>query len=271
MGEKLEKGVANNIHSQIPIKKEFSKLIKEYTEIVKKMYNLSKSKKTTSNIIRENYIIFSEKYNEVFTPSSKLIHQLAFDRYVEFIGYYKINDKRKSIDSSNYKIQDFALQNEFSDNLWFGETKNEIQITFNNLVNQLNILKSIESNINKILFDIEYFITKDLLSNELETCKVLLKINIRAAGSLAGVILEKSLSDILQKHNVKNINKNSTINQLNDLLKQNHLIDDNMHKKITYLSGIRNCCTHQKEKEPTKEEVDELINETDSIFFKIDK
>ena len=50
------------------------------------------------------------------------------------------------------------------------------------------------------------------------------------------------------------------LSDYNDLLKENDVYDVSMWRKILYLSDVRNKCDHDKGKEPTKEEVKDLID-----------
>jgi len=82
---------------------------------------------------------------------------------------------------------------------------------------------------------------------------------LRAAGALAGVTLESHLSRISINHNVKVSKKNPTISDLNDELKNNGIYDVPDWRFIQRLGDIRNLCVHSKDRDPTKDEVDELI------------
>jgi hypothetical protein len=86
----------------------------------------------------------------------------------------------------------------------------------------------------------------------------LIKISCRAAGALAGVLLEGHLQRLADAHRIIT-KKNPTIGDLNDPLKKNGVYDDIAWKKIQFLGGIRNRCSHKKDAEPTAEQVSELI------------
>ena len=47
--------------------------------------------------------------------------------------------------------------------------------------------------------------------------------------------------------------------KMNNLLKSSEIYDLTTWKKVEYLGSIRNLCSHKKEREPKKEEVEELI------------
>ena len=83
----------------------------------------------------------------------------------------------------------------------------------------------------------------------------------RAAGSIAGVVLEKHLRDVCGNHNLKASKKKPTMVDYQDLLKNNNIIDTPTWRHLQFLADIRNKCAHPGE-EPTKDEVLSLINGT---------
>lgn len=97
----------------------------------------------------------------------------------------------------------------------------------------------------------------------------MLKINVRAAGSLAGVVLENHLQRVMQNHHVTVSKKNPTISEMNNLLKSNEIYDLPTWKKVEYLGSIRNLCSHKKEREPKKQEVEELIAGVNKVIKEV--
>ena len=77
---------------------------------------------------------------------------------------------------------------------------------------------------------------------------------------MAGVVLEKHLGQVIENHNLKQNKRNPSINDLNDVLKDGSVLDVPSWRQIQRLTDIRNYCSHNKEREPTKDEVGELIN-----------
>jgi predicted transcriptional regulator len=88
----------------------------------------------------------------------------------------------------------------------------------------------------------------------------------RAAGTIAGVVLEKHLSQVMHSHNLSLRKKHPTINDYNELLKSNQVLDIPTWRYIQRLGDLRNMCTHDKGREPINEEVTELINGVDKII-----
>ena len=88
---------------------------------------------------------------------------------------------------------------------------------------------------------------------------------LRASGAICGVVLEKHFAKVCDNHNITIKKKNPTIADYNDNLKD--VIYDTIEwRRIQRLGDIRNLCDHNKDRTPTKEEVDELILGTDRII-----
>ena len=99
----------------------------------------------------------------------------------------------------------------------------------------------------------------DLFDNELDAAEDLNKKGYsRGAGAIAGVVLERHLETVCQNHKV-NIPKNPTISKLYELLKSADVIDIPTWRFIQHLGDLRNLCDHNKDKNPTDEQVNELL------------
>ena len=131
---------------------------------------------------------------------------------------------------------------------------------------QLQILDSAKLRFDSSLFEIKQLIQADLFDSELEVSRELLKQGfIRAAGVVSGVILEQHLRQVCENHNLQINAKNPSINDYNESLKTGEVLDIPSWRFIQRLSDIRNLCSHNKDREPTKEEVHDLINGVDKI------
>lgn len=211
----------------------------------------------------ENGLCFCMGYQSWYSESLVVIKQLLPDRLDDFKSYYEVPSHRKKITSQNYQIKDYldALENpEFFDLDSF-EEKNAIP----KFQQQLNILKAVQARFESSLFDIQQLVQADLFDDELAAAKMLNKNKfVRAAGAIAGVVLEKHLDQVLKNHNL--ICKKDTISPLNDALKAGNVYDIPTFRKIQHLGDIRNLCDHNSKREPTQEEVEEMINGVDSII-----
>jgi hypothetical protein len=188
----------------------------------------------------------------------KAVASLAPDRHAEFRSYYEVDPKRKSLGYGTYVIQDYLkgvapgsyqLQN--------FDTRAEVIKCF---LNQLTILNAIKGRVDSVLANIEGELYAELQDNEVASARQLMKISPRAAGALIGVVIEGHLQKVAVAHGLKIAKKNPTIADLNDPLKAASVIDTPAWRKISFLADLRNLCSHKKDVEPTKEQVEELIH-----------
>jgi hypothetical protein len=73
------------------------------------------------------------------------------------------------------------------------------------------------------------------------------------------------LSQVCQNHNVATKKQHPTISDFNDILKNSAVIDVPQWRQIQRLGDIRNLCDHNKHRDPTKEEVAELIDGVEKL------
>lgn len=125
---------------------------------------------------------------------------------------------------------------------------------------QLNILKSTQNRFSSSLFDIKTLVMADVFDSEIDSARTLLHHKYyRAAGAIAGVVLEKHLSSVSISHTAPLKKKTTTISDLNDHLKDRGIIDVPQWRFIQHLGDIRNLCSHNKQ-EPTKDQVQDLLD-----------
>lgn len=130
--------------------------------------------------------------------------------------------------------------------------------------NQLNILKSLERRFESTLFDIKQLVQADLFDSELDAARELVNRGfLRAAGAVSGVVLERHLNQVAENHNIEIRKKNCTIGDFNEILKKEEVLEVPEWRQIQWLGDIRNLCDHNKEREPTLEEVEGLIKGVD--------
>jgi hypothetical protein len=200
---------------------------------------------------------FQYDYQRWYTKALKAIASLAADRYVEFRGYYEVDTKRKSLGYGTYVIQDYlkgVAPNKFSHPDF--DSRAQVLTCF---FNQLTILKAIGERVDSVLGNIEGELYAELQDSEIVVARQLAKVSLRAAGALVGVVIEGHLQKIASAHDVKLAKKDPTIADLNDPLKAASIIDMPAWRKNSFLAELRNLCSHKKDAEPTKEQVEDLI------------
>lgn len=207
---------------------------------------------------------FKEQYQTWYSESKVLIKQLLPDRLEDFIRYYEKPKTRKDITAENYKIEDY-LQG-------LSITRGVREVVGPTAAiplfqQQLEILKSINRRFESSLFDIKQLVQADLFDNELTSARELLNHNfLRAAGAVAGVVLEKHLGNVCASHNLKLSKKNPTISDFNEYLKSSSVLDIPTWRHIQFLGDIRNLCDHNKDVEPTYEQVKDLIDGVEKVI-----
>ena len=231
------------------IKKELNSLKKEWVD----PYDLAQD--------GGDYMEFGILYQRWYSRACKVVEYLAPERLEEFTSYYRVDPKRKHVDITTYVIQDYIQRIVPSESQWDPYYVVRIRIT-----TQVQILDSLSSRIDSVLQDITGHLFADLQDSELTAAVQLKKVNLRAAGAVAGVVLERHLQRATQNHSISIRKKSPTISDLNDPLKQAGVYDLTTWRKIQLLGDIRNTCVHQKGTEPTVEKVDELISGVNSVI-----
>jgi len=126
---------------------------------------------------------------------------------------------------------------------------------------QVLILRAAAERLGSSLFDIQRLVQADVFDSELDSANELAKRGfLRAAGAVAGVVLEKHLGQVCRGHDVEVKKKDPHICDFNDLLKREEVIETPTWRFIQRLGDLRNICDHDKKREPTKDEVVELIS-----------
>uniref|UniRef100_UPI004057817D hypothetical protein n=1 Tax=Candidatus Electronema sp. TaxID=2698783 RepID=UPI004057817D len=215
--------------------------------------------------LKDDPMDLGDKYQVWYSRAYKLVEALAPERLNEFISHYLSDPKRKYIDSNSYTIQDYIKLTDVY-GLSIGD---ETGIVFARLTNQFQIVKSLSSRIDSVLQDVTGHLFAEIQDSELKAAIQLKKISKRAAGALAGVVLERHLQRVAVNHNISISKRNPTISDLNEPLKGASIYDVPMWRKIQYLGDIRNLCSHQKDTEPTDEQVTELIDGVNAVIKNI--
>ncbi len=207
---------------------------------------------------------FNKVYETWYSESLALIRQLLPDRVSNFIDFYEKPKGRKSIDFGNYVIQDYLQGMRVTH---YGDVVVDGTAAVPQYRQQLAILKAVRSRFESSLFEIRQLVQADLFDSEIEAARELLKHRfLRAAGAIAGVVLEKHLRQVCDNHSLKTLKKSPGIADLNELLKSNSVIDIPQWRHMSMLGDIRNICDHNKSADPTTEQVTDLINGTDKIL-----
>ena len=200
---------------------------------------------------------FRDEYQPWYSEAKALVRQLLPDRLSDFTRYYEKPNSRKSITSENYTIGDYLQGITVSRGT---STVVGPHAAIPCFYQQLSLVKSARGRFQSSLFDIRQLAQADLFDSELDAAKELAKNKFtRAAGALAGVVLERHLKEVCDNHDVKLRSKAPQISNLNDALKDANVIDIPQWRSVQHLGDLRNLCAHDKESDPTQDQIEDLL------------
>lgn len=207
---------------------------------------------------------FKREYQIWYSEAYSTIKQLLPDRLPDFVKLYEKPKGRKKLEWGNYVVEDY-LQG-LSVTKWDQTEVVGPRAAITQFYQQVNIVKSLEKRFESTLFDIRQLVQADLFDSELDAARELLKNKfVRAAGAVAGVVLERHLDQVCANHKLAIAKKNPNISDLNDLLKKADVYDTAQWRFIQHLGDLRNLCDHNKKKEPTVDEIGDLIAGVEKI------
>jgi len=238
--------------------KDYTKIKDEIIELVKMgdqiYYSLEGNQKSKCSDLN----FFLTNYETWYTKSLAVVKQITPDRVSDFTILYS-NPKRKEVDFSTYCISD-ALRTLQSTSGAFGPWTARFCV-----LSQVNMLQACVEKFDSKIYDLQTILQADVFDSEIESAKHLLKMGfMRAAGAICGVVLENHFKGVCKNRNISIQKKNPTIADYNDALKD-RAYDTVEWRKIQRLGDIRNLCDHSKDREPTKDEVEELISGTERV------
>jgi len=202
---------------------------------------------------------FNDKYQTWYSEAKALVTQLLPERIADFVRLYEKPKTRKAITYESYTIED-CLQGLTVTQVWGKEKVVGPDAAIPLIQQQVNILKSASQRFESSLFDIRQLVQADLFDSELDAATELSKHKFaRAAGAVAGVVLEKHLAQVCGNHSVAITKTAPHISDLNDALKAANVIDVPQWRFIQHLGDLRNLCDHNKKAKPTEEQVNDLI------------
>jgi hypothetical protein len=205
------------------------------------------------------------EYDTWYSEALRVVKQLIPDRTEDFIKQYK-NEKRKEITFSTYGVSDYLIG--LQRTTGFGaDVIVDRSAAIPKMQVQNSILKSAEKRFESSLFDIQEVLQADLFDSELEAARELAKNGFfRAGGAVAGVVLEKHLGHVCQSHGLKSRKSHPSIADFYELLKKAGVIDTPKWRFIQHLGDLRNLCDHDKDREPTKDDILELVEGVEKVI-----
>jgi hypothetical protein len=223
------------MRTKAAIKEELEALVKEgkavFLQEYAKLYPAQAKKLKLENIEKGQ---INQKYQNWYTRCLGLMRSLRPERAAEFVACYEPDPKRKSVDWETYSIKDYLLGMVVTR----GYQKEKVFEPFGSfqakMQHQLNIVIALLETIDNRIVNARTIIQADLFDTELETAEA-------------------------ESKAIKLPKKNPTIADFNEALKGSDTIDIPTWRHIQRLADIRNLSVHSKERDPTKEEMQNLI------------
>jgi hypothetical protein len=234
---------------------------RQLREALEEAGTAKKSLRKKTKELLDGFPDFKNTYQAWYSEAKALVKQLLPDRLTDFVRHYEKPKPRKDITYANYTIEDY-LQGLNVNRTVMGEKEKIVgpDAAIPQFRQQLAIAESVKARFESSLFDIRRLVQADLFDSELDAAEELAKNKFtRAAGAVAGVVLERHLAQVCGNHNIKVAKQNPTISDLNDTLKGANVIDIPQWRFIQHLADIRNLCDHNKAAEPTIEQVNDLV------------
>lgn len=207
----------------------------------------------------------SEEYQRWYTKALVVVKQLLPDRKDDFVGFYQYSGRF----AKNDLVTSFRIANALTGATVSrgGKVVASLSSCYTYFESQCAILKAAEDRLTSSVHEIQQILQADLFDSEIDAARELNKKGFsRAAGAMAGVVLEKHLSTVIQLHGLTLSKKNPCINDLNQKLKDESILDVPTWRFVQRLGDIRNMCDHAKGSDPTSEIVKELIDGVDKVL-----
>ncbi len=210
-------------------------------------------------------ILPKRAYQAWYDKAYEVVRIFSPRRLEEFEEFYTGNShiiKTDDLDSMNagitHYLQSWELKR-FETNIDFFETFEK------KFRAQIYILVGIKNNINHDLFHLESNFQYGLSKSELDIAKELKENkHLRAAGAIAGVVIEVHLRAVATKRNIT-LPTNPQMKHYNEALK-GKAYDATITKQIELCSIIRNRCAHASDNPPTDDEVNTIISIAEKII-----
>jgi hypothetical protein len=200
---------------------------------------------------------FEVGYQRWYTRALPLMKQLAADRYEEFQAYYDADPRRALVEPSNYAVQDYLRGEKLA-----GANADQKRETARCISSQLAIFKAVADRLEWQALDTEEQVGRTLQLATLETARELIRASERAAGALAGTVLQSYLLGLAASHKLKLKRSSPPTRELADDLKTAGILTVPVWSQATWIAEIRERCLKPEGEAPTKLQVRDLIDGT---------
>ncbi len=247
--------VDHNVNLRNSISNELDRLVETGTQLASALRSVEGPVET-----------FREGYEEWYSEACHVVRDVMPLRFEDFQHYY-YREKGDSIQKLLGEAS-IPMNSPLQDLMDMAPKQHDKLLSL--YTSQLGILRATMTAINGRLFEIAEMVQADLFDNELDAATHLAENGyLRAAGAVAGVVLETHLKSVAIKYKITIAKKNPTINVYNVELKKNSVIDQAQSRHIEMLGDLRNKCDHAHREDPTTEEIKDLISGVDKVIKSI--
>ncbi len=227
---------------------------------------------------KENYRRASERikhpkadYHSWYAKAYRAVRIFTPERLEEFERFYTGDKTIKKIEDLNAITAGIThyLQR------WI-VTDDDAEVNFRNtfesgLREQSNIIDAILESIDDDLFNLESGIHYEIYQSEMDIARDLYKKKFyRAAGSIAGVVIEVHLKKVVDNRGVPLADKaDPGMSAYNDALKKHDIYKTPTFSLIQLCGHIRNKCVHPKQEDPTDGEISSIISAAERILVEV--
>lgn len=199
---------------------------------------------------------FEVAYQRWYSRALPLMKALALDRYAEFQRYYIMDPRYAWYDGGAFNIQDYFRKRDPDDD---AEDRQKVVRSF---TSQLALLKSVSDRLTWSQMETADQAARGLQLAALESARDLIRISERAAGALAGTVLQTFLAALASKHQLKFRKNSPTSRDYAEALKTANALDVPVWSQCTWLTEIHERCLRPEGEAPTKLQVRDLIDGT---------
>ncbi len=211
---------------------------------------------------------FKRDYQAWYSEALALVKQILPDRLQDFASYYESPRVRKEITFQNYMVRDYLQGLAISSGPDYDrKVLVDGKAAIPEFEQQLNIVRAARATLASSLLDLTLVLQADLFDSEVESARALGKAGfLRAAGAICGVVIEKHLRQVCKVHSIVIRKKYPTISDLNQTLRDKSTISVPQWRFVQHLADIRNICDHDRGREPTEDEIEDLVSGTAKIL-----
>ena len=198
---------------------------------------------------------FASGYQLWYSVSIGLMGEFAPERLEEFKSYYQPDRKRGDVTDSNYVVQDWLWGRGFE----VDGSRYPWAAVGRCILNQVAILKAVKDRLAWQSASTTDHSRRGIQLDLLQIARDLIKVNERAAGVMAGRVLELFLNELAASHEVKLRKRFPPLRELFDALKDAGILDIPVHAQGIWAAEIASRCRAEGES-PTKVQVRDLID-----------